>query len=220
MILIKIFFSLVVLVIFLGCGDDDSTSVVNTNEYNVQAIATTELNMNLNLVYSTGLTGTMSFSTVYTGDSFVNGIPVQNIRESATLVGSETTASTSIDVKYDSNGIALELVDSDGVICTLQNTPTPLPITGKVGDSSTVSGEYACTDGTSSTKKWSLLDAGNGNAYMIFTITDYDSANNIEFISKEKLTLNASSVVTYYNIDMDLVSLGVTATGSGTVQYQ
>lgn len=211
---------------FGGCssGGDSSSAVVNTNEYNVRAMPTTDYTADLNLTYSTGETGTMHVSRVYTGDSFFNGIPVKVMLQTSTSLILGNTFLNIAETKYDINGTALEIVLSDdttnGIICTLVNIPTLLPTVGKVGDSSTVSAEYSCTDGTSVTQRWSILDAGNGNAYVTFTVTDYDSANSLYSVTEEQYTVNSSSVVTYLNVYTDSVQLGITVTASGPVQLQ
>ena len=204
-----------------GCGSNDSSTVaVNTNEYNILPLPTTDYEADLNLVYSTGETATMNLSRIYTGDSFFNGIPVKNVHQTNTITSNGTTSVSSADTKYDSNGIGLETEYSGGTICTLQNTPTPLPTTGKVGDSSTVTGDSSCTDGARKTERWSILDAGNGNAYIIFTFSNYDIAGSLVSIEKQKFTVNSSSIVTYVYLDYQSILSGLTVTGGGTVQLQ
>ena len=203
---------------FSGCGGGDSSApTINTNEYNVRALPTQDYDINLNFSYTSGVTGTASIKKVYIGDELVNGISVKSMHQRVTVTTNGSVFTFDQDIGYDSNGIMLLSLDNDdNTICSLQNTPTPLPTAGKVGDNSTISAEYSCTNGTTLTQRWSLTDAGNGNAFLTFTTTFYNVANNVESIEIEKITINSNSVPIFYNLDEELILAQDSFTASGS----
>ena len=88
-----------------------------------------------------------------------------NLKESYVSMMEQNSgfASSSISQGYiNTSGIAQYIIQDSGVVCSLTNSPSSLPINAKIGDFGSA-GDYMCSDGSEISNTW-ILKANSGIA--------------------------------------------------------
>jgi hypothetical protein len=216
--------SLVVIIAFglVGCGGGSGDSGTSTGDdgttYNLKNVVTQNYSFVApmsssanNDVFEYTLSMTTQSKTLIDGKELT---PIQYIGSVDNKTKGSSGAINSIHY-FDDNGIETQTTNNtDGTICTLSNTPTPLPTNAKIGDSG-IGSTLECTDGTMSSENWVLVKKDNLTTLKT-TSTLYDSNNNISTTSNSYIYLNSDNKATsfsgiIYYVDED-VSLTIEKT--------
>ena len=210
--------TLSLLIGFNGCSsssDDTVETPPNNNTYNLRTInTTTGISTLLQGGYSTGVTGSLSIIKLDDGTAIINGIPVLKAKSntSITLDNGYTSQSSSISL-IDDNGFALAF-DDTLAYCTLTTDRQAMPTAAVIGAESSSAAIYSCDDSTNRTMSWSLVDAGNGNAYYIF---DTVISGALQSENTTTITITPQNDIIYYKVHINIIADGITATFEGDV---
>ena len=216
-LVIAFIIGLLSIVVVMSCSSG-SSSTPNTNIYNLRAMLVKDVRFALTGTDNYGGTWEAVYSRTFSGDDFVNGVPVtkMSVYTYVKHIDSGTEVSGTSIEKYTSEGNMLEEVH-DGIICSLTSNPDPIPTDTRVGDYGKITSTYDCSDGNTFTMDWALSDGGNGNAIAALSFVHKNSSENTIAIETDKYTITPDNEFVSLEVDINYIEDGITIHLKGNV---